>query len=61
MGIQNRGFASMDRDKQRAIASMGGKAAQAKGVAHRWNSVEAKLAGAKGGSTKRVTKEQAAA
>jgi len=30
----NRGFASMDRGKQREIASKGGKAAHAKGTAH---------------------------
>jgi len=33
---QDRGFASMDRDKQRRIASKGGKAAHEKGTAHEW-------------------------
>lgn len=46
----NRGFASMDPQKQREIASKGGKAAHAKGTAHEWNSTEAKEAGRKGGS-----------
>jgi uncharacterized protein len=45
----NRGFAAMDEDKQRAIASEGGKAAHAKGTAHEWDSEEARKAGRKGG------------
>lgn len=49
MGIQNRGFASMDRDKQRRIASLGGKAAHLKGTAHKWTHEEAKEAGRRGG------------
>ena len=49
MAIKNRGFASMDSEKQRSIASKGGKAAHAKGTAHKWSSEEAKMAGRKGG------------
>jgi general stress protein YciG len=45
----NRGFASMDRDKQREIASKGGRAAHAKGTAHEFDSGEAREAGRKGG------------
>jgi general stress protein YciG len=45
-----RGFASMDRARQREIASRGGRAAHEKGVAHRWSSEEAKNAGRKGGT-----------
>lgn len=45
----NRGFASMDRGKQREIASKGGKAAHAKGTAHEFDSGEAREAGRKGG------------
>ena len=45
----DRGFAAMDREKQRQIASMGGKAAHAKGTAHEFTSQEAALAGSKGG------------
>lgn len=41
----NRGFASMDPDKQREIASEGGKAAHASGNAHEFTSEEAKRAG----------------
>jgi general stress protein YciG len=39
----------MDRQKQREIASKGGKAAHAKGTAHEWTSEEARAAGRKGG------------
>jgi general stress protein YciG len=44
-----RGFASMDPDKQRTIASKGGKAAHAKGTAHEFTSEEAREAGRRGG------------
>ena len=50
MGKEHRGFASMDRDKQRELASKGGKAAHAKGTAHEWSSDQAREAGRKGGS-----------
>ncbi len=46
---KGRGFASMDHDKQRAIASKGGRAAHRKGTAHKWTSDEARAAGQKGG------------
>src|SRR5438067_1391960 len=44
-----RGFASMDRGKQKEIASKGGRAAHAKGTAHEFDSGEAREAGRKGG------------
>ncbi|MGF1933064.1 MAG: KGG domain-containing protein [Nostoc sp. ChiQUE02] len=44
-----RGFASMDDDKQREIASKGGQAAHEKGTAHEFTSEEAREAGHKGG------------
>ncbi len=44
-----RGFASMDPQRQREIASLGGKAAHASGKAHEFNSSEAREAGRKGG------------
>lgn len=44
-----RGFASMDANKQREIASMGGRAAHEKGTAHEFTSEEARAAGSKGG------------
>jgi len=48
-GTDNRGFASMDENKQREIASEGGRAAHASGNAHEFDSQEAREAGRKGG------------
>jgi hypothetical protein len=48
-GTSNRGFASMDAETQRAIASKGGKAAHQSGNAHKFSSEEAREAGRKGG------------
>lgn len=45
----NRGFAAMSPEKQKQIASEGGRAAHRQGVAHEWNSDEARRAGRKGG------------
>ena len=50
MGIENRGFASLDQSKRREVSSKGGRAAHAKGTAHMWTSEEASQAGRKGGS-----------
>ncbi len=44
-----RGFASMDPERQKEIASKGGRAAHAKGTAHEWSREEARTAGRKGG------------
>jgi uncharacterized protein len=44
-----RGFASMDPNRQKEIASKGGRAAHAKGTAHEWSRDEARNAGKKGG------------
>jgi general stress protein YciG len=49
-GTSRRGFASMSREQRERIASMGGKAAQARGTAHRWTPEEASAAGRKGGA-----------
>lgn len=48
-GIKKRGFASMSPDKQRKIASKGGKMAHKKGVAHKWTPEQAAAAGRLGG------------
>ena len=45
---QRRGFASMPSEKQREIASKGGRAAHVKGTAHEWTPDEARSAGRKG-------------
>jgi general stress protein YciG len=52
-GRSNRGFASMDPQRQREIASAGGRAAHRQGVAHEWSSEEAREAGRKGGQNSR--------
>ena len=57
----NRGFASMDRSKQREIARKGGKAAHAKGTAHEFDSGEAREAGRKGGVAVSRNREHMAA
>jgi uncharacterized protein len=49
-GKQKRGFASMDPEKQREIASKGGRTAHERGTAHQFTSEEARRAGRKGGS-----------
>src|ERR1700748_3855397 len=61
-GRSLRGFASMDKDKQRAIASKGGRAAHEKGTAHEFNSHEASMAAKKGherGTAHEFTAEEA--
>ncbi len=47
--VANRGFAAMDPEKQKRIASEGGRAAHRQGVAHEWSRDEAREAGRKGG------------
>jgi uncharacterized protein len=47
--ILKRGFAAMDRDRLRAIASRAGRIAHQKGLAHEWTREEAQAAGRKGG------------
>jgi general stress protein YciG len=54
----NRGFASMDREKQREIASKGGKAAHLSGNAHEFTSEEAREAGRKGGQASRGSRNK---
>ena len=44
-----KGFAAMNPDRQREIASRGGRTAHERGVAHKWTAEEAKAAGKKGG------------
>ncbi|MGH9408914.1 MAG: KGG domain-containing protein [Vicinamibacterales bacterium] len=50
---ERRGFASMSPEKQKEIASKGGRAAHQKGTAHEWTSDEARSAGRKGGQISR--------
>ena len=60
MAKEDRGFASMDRSKQKEIASKGGKAAHEKGSAHEWTSAEAREAGRKGGMASHRRKQEQA-
>ena len=53
MRKERRGFASMSPEKQREIASKGGRAAHEKGTAHEWTPDEARNAGRKGGQISR--------
>jgi general stress protein YciG len=55
-----KGFASMEKSKQRQIASRGGKAAHLQGAAHEWDRDSAREAGRKGGlANGRKRKQQA--
>jgi general stress protein YciG len=58
MAKEDRGFASMDPEKQREVASKGGRAAHVKGTAHEWTSEEAREAGRKGGLASRRRREE---
>jgi general stress protein YciG len=58
MAKEDRGFASMTREKQRAIASMGGQAAHRRGTAHEWTREEASAAGRKGGKALAANRER---
>ena len=60
MSKEQRGFASMDPNQQREIASKGGKAAHVKGTAHEWTSEQAREAGRKGGIASHRKRELAA-
>lgn len=53
MAKKNCGFASMAPERQKEIASKGGKAAHERGTAHEWNRQEAREAGRKGGQISR--------
>jgi general stress protein YciG len=49
MATEKRGFASMDPERQRQIASEGGRASHERGTAHEFTPEEARKAGQKGG------------
>lgn len=54
---KRRGFSAMDKEKQREIASKGGKAAHQKGTAHEFTAEEAREAGRKGGASARARRK----
>ena len=55
---RGRGFAGMDDERKRQIASEGGKAAHRKGTAHEFTPEEAREAGRKGGQSSRRRGEE---
>jgi len=60
--VSMRGFASMDKQKQREIASKGGRAAHEKGTAHEFDATEASQAAKKGherGTAHQFTSDEA--
>ena len=56
---ERRGFASMSPERQREIASKGGRAAHEKGTAHEFTSEEAREAGRKGGMARSANRRNA--
>jgi len=61
MSETKRGFAAMDKAKQREIASRGGRASHQNGNAHEFSSDEAREAGRKGGIRVSQNREHMAA
>ena len=57
-GKGKQGFASMDKNRQKTIASKGGRAAHEQGTAHEWDSAEAKDAGQKGGRARAANMQE---
>lgn len=51
-----KGFAAISPERRREIASKGGKAAHAKGTAHKFTTDEARAAGTKGGNAFHATR-----
>ncbi|MBU6321029.1 MAG: general stress protein [Patescibacteria group bacterium] len=54
--IGGRGFAGMPEERQREIASEGGKAAHRAGTAHEFDSESARAAGRKGGRARHANR-----
>ena len=54
LSTSTRGLASLSPERRREIAAMGGKAAAAKGTAHRWTSEAARAAGLKSWTARRL-------
>ena len=60
MSLKERGSASMDGKKRREIASKGGKAAHALGIAHRWDAGRSEAGRKEGWRGQRETAEYGA-
>lgn len=55
--MKKMGFAAISPERQREIASLGGKAAHRKGTAHQFTPETGKIAGRKGGLVRKQRKE----
>ena len=58
--MPGKGFAALSEDERKQISSMGGRAAQAVGTAHKWTSEEARAAGRKGGAAVHAKRKEEA-
>jgi predicted phage gp36 major capsid-like protein len=58
--MPGKGFAALSEDERKQISSMGGRAAQAVGTAHRFTSEEARAAGRKGGAAVHAKRKEEA-
>lgn len=56
MGIEKRGFASMDRTRLKELSGTGGRKAHAMGRAHKWTREEARQAGLRSVERRRLRK-----
>jgi hypothetical protein len=56
MGIEKRGFASMDRTRLKELSGTGGRKAHAMGRAHKWTREEARAAGLRSVERRRLRK-----
>jgi len=61
MGIEKRGFASMESTRLKELSGQGGRKAHALGRAHKWTREEARAAGLRSGAQRRLRKAQAEA
>lgn len=58
MGIEKRGFASMDRTRLKELSGTGGRKAHAMGRAHKWTREEARAAGLRSVERRRLRKAE---
>jgi len=59
MGIEKRGFASMESTRLKELSGQGGRKAHALGRAHKWTREEARAAGLRSVAQRRLRKAQA--
>ena len=61
MGIEKRGFASMEPTRLKELSGQGGRKAHSLGRAHKWTREEARAAGLRSVAQRRLRKAQAEA